>query len=145
MAQSLDTLRRLIKTSIHGRRLGLDFDGFLVGFKGVRHVVTNATSLTTGTNLPNHGHITIDSTNARTWKLTDPEVGCEVSFTVTSTSTLANTISPVGATFATSAGTTGGSMILQGGGTGVTLIGLTTGLWGTKSASPGSTYIDLST
>ena len=143
MAQTLDAARKLARTSIHGRRLGLDHDEFLVGVKGIRKVVTNATSSTT--TVPNHGHVTLNSTNAHTWTLTDPEIGCEVSFSITSTSTLLMTVTPAAATFATSGGTTGLSMILQGGGTGVTLIGLTTGLYGTKSASPGSTYIDFST
>jgi len=145
MAQSLNAIRRLMLTSIKGRRLGLDHDEFLVGPKGMRNVVTAATSLTTGTALPNHGHVTLTSSNARTWTLTDPEVGCEVSLSITSSSTLLHTITPAAATFVSSASSTGASMILQGGGTGVTLIGLSTALYATRSASPGSTFIDFST
>jgi len=53
MAITLDGLRKFIKTSIHGKRLGLDATERLVGPKGLRLAVTNATSASTGTQLPN--------------------------------------------------------------------------------------------
>ena len=143
-AKTLDALRGNIVTSVHGRRLGFDVDEFMVGSKGFRHVVTVATSATTGTALPNHGVVAINSSNARTWSITDPEPGCEVKIVSVSSSTLSFTITPAAATFATSGGSTGASAILQGGGTGVVLVGITTGLYAAMS-SPGSTYIDLTT
>jgi len=145
MAITLDGLRKFIKTSIHGKRLGLDATERLVGPKGLRLAVTNATSASTGTQLPNYGHITLTSSNAREWQIADPVAGGEVSLSVVSTGSALMTVTPANATFVTSESSTGASMILKNGGTGVTLIGLSTALYGTRSASPGSTYIDFST
>ena len=130
MAQSLETIRRLFnQTSIHGRRLFLDFDGFLGGIKGVRNVVTNATSATTGTALPNHGLVTIDSTSGDSYTLTDPEAGCNVKITVVSTAG-AQTITPAAATIMSSASSTGGSITMTGGSqASIELHGATTALW----------------
>jgi len=147
MAITLDGLRRLIKTSVRGRRLGLTHDEWLVGPKGTRLAITAATSASTGTQLPNYGHITLTSTESggTTWQIADPVAGCEVSISITSSSTFAHTVTPENATFATSGGTTGASVILQGGGTAVTLVGISTGVYASRGASPGSTYIDFST
>ena len=147
MALSISQLRAKIQTSIHGRRMGLDNDDLVSGPKGMRQTVTAATSASTGTQLVNYGIITLTSTetNGTEWQIADPIEGGEVTITVTSSSTFAHTITPAAATFVTSISSTGASCILLGGGTSVTLVGLSTSLYGSKGASPGSTYIDFST
>lgn len=66
MAISLNTLRSAKQTSIHGRRLALDVNDFLVGPKGVREAVTELTSGTTDQTLPNYGLTQINATSANT-------------------------------------------------------------------------------
>jgi len=129
MAQTLEQTRSLIRTTIHGRRLGLDQDEFLVGVKDVRHVVTDATSDTTGTNVPNHGMVSVITTTDDTWTLNDPEVGCVVRLATGSTSTGAHTISCAAATILSSVSSTFGGVVLTGGGAGIELTGLTTAIW----------------
>lgn len=145
MAITNDGLRKLIKTSVHGRRLGLDQTEHLVGPKGLRYAITAATSASTGTQLPNHGHITITSSSAKTWQIADPVPGCEVSITLISSAIPTCTITPANATFVSSGSSTGASLAMQGGGTSVTLVGISTGVYANKGASPASTYIDFST
>jgi hypothetical protein len=116
-----------------------------MGVLGTRKVVTNATSASTGTQLPNHGHITITSSSAKTWEIADPEAGCEVSITVISSAIPDITITPANATFVSSGSSTGASLIMQGGGTSVTLIGISTSVYANTSATPASTFIDFST
>jgi len=127
MAQTLNTIRSRILTSVHGRRLGIDNDEFLVGTKGPRYVVTDATSATTGTNLPNHGVITFDSTTGDTWVIDDPEAGV-VAHLVSISTGGAQVINTNNATFMTSGSSTGGVLTLTGL-AGVTLVGVSTALW----------------
>lgn len=129
MAQSLDTARKEMLTSVHGRRLGIDNAEFLVGVKDVRHVVTDATSDTTGTNLPNHGFVSVVTTTDDTWTLSDPAVGVPVHLATGSTSTGVHTIVCAAATVLSSVSSTGPGVVLTGGGAGVELTGLTTALW----------------
>ena len=129
MAQSLATARKKILTSVHGLRLGLDNTERLVGVKGTRKVVTNGTSDTTGTVLPNHGLVSVVTTTNDTWTLTDPDVGCEVRLATGSTSTGLHTISCVAATIVSSVSSTFGGVVLTGGAAGMTLVGLTTAVW----------------
>jgi hypothetical protein len=127
MAKTLDGLRRLIKTSLHGRRLGLDDSGALSGAKQFRRPATAATSATTGTALPNYGVVTIDSTTGDTYTLTDPYLNAEVTIRCISTGG-AQTITPAAATIQSSASSTGGTITLTGAGA-ITLFGQTTALW----------------
>ena len=129
MAQSLDTARKQIKTSVHGRRLGIDHTEFLAGVKDIRRVVTQATSDTTGTALPNHGLVSVVTTTNDTWTLTDPVEGVQVELTTGSTSTGVHTISCAAATIVSSVSSTFGGVTLTGGGAGMILSGLTTAVW----------------
>lgn len=129
MAQSLDDNRDLSITSIRGRRLGLDGSEFLVGVKDVRKVVTNATSDTTGTLLPNHGLVSVVTTTNDTWTLTDPAAGVSVTLVTASTSTGVHTISNQAATINSSNGDEGDGVLLKGAGAYVQLMGLTTAVW----------------
>lgn len=82
MALSLTTLRNTILTSLHGRRLGLGANDFLQGQKDLKRVVTDMTSASTGTAIPNHGYVGITGssalTSAQTFLLSNPEPGVEV-------------------------------------------------------------------
>lgn len=77
-----------ILTSLHGRRLGLDDKGFLVGTPGTRHPVETITAAST---LADSGVSVISSTEAIATTLTAPPyVGCEK--VVINASTFANTV-----------------------------------------------------
>jgi len=126
MADTQNDQRGEIVTSIHGRRLGLDKNEFLVT-KGTRAGITAATSATTGTVLPNNGVITIDSTTGDTHVIDDPVPGCSL-FIVGLSTTGTNTFTASNATFLSCEGTTGGSIQIVGNG-GVHLVGVSTALW----------------
>lgn len=128
MADTNEDMKQDSVTSIHGRKIGLDFDNFIVGPKGIRPGITAATSATTGTALPNYGVVTIDSTTGDSYTLTAPKAGAEVKIIVTSTGG-AQTILPVSGTFQSSASSTSGSITLTGGPAGIHLIGLSTSVW----------------
>lgn len=130
MAQTLETIRGLARTTIHGRRLGIGHDEFLVGVKDIRKVVTEATSDTTGTNLPNHGLVSVVTTTDDGWTLTDPEIGVSVRIATGTTSTGVHTITGAAATIVSSEQSTMGVIsIVGGGGMSVELMGLTTAKW----------------
>lgn len=133
MAKTLAEHRDDILTSVHGRRLGMSNDEFLVGQKDVKKVVTNATSDTTGTALPNHGIVSVVTTTNDTWTLTDPIVGVPVQLLTGSTSTGVHTVTCVAATILSSVSSTGPGVTLTGAGAGFHLVGLTTALWGVTS------------
>ncbi len=141
MAQTLHTIRNKIKTSIHGRRLGLTDAEMLAGVKDIQMVVTDATSDTTGTNLPNHGLVSVVTTTNDSWILTDPIPGVSVQIVTGTSSTGIHTILSDSATFNSSESSTGESVVLTGGNAGMTLRGLTTAIWvatsriGTTAAS----------
>ena len=115
-------------TSIHGRRLALDKDDNVMA-EGVRLNVVAATSDTTGTALPNHGLVTVETTTNDGWSLTDPVPGCEVTLMTGSTSTGTHTVTPAAATILSSQGEAGSAIALNGGGAHISLIGLSTALW----------------
>lgn len=133
MAQSLDEARAKILTSVHGRRLGIDHAEFLAGVKGIRRAVTEATSDTTGTNLPNHGLVSVVTTTNDSWILSDPEVGCQVSILTGTTSTGIHTVTADNATINSSVQSTMGEIVMTGGAQGCVLEGLSTSLWGIVS------------
>lgn len=66
MAQSLETLRNNVQTSIFGRRLGLDDADFIVGPKEVKGVVQDLTSGSTATTLNAYGTIVARITGVAT-------------------------------------------------------------------------------
>lgn len=133
MAKTQESLRDDIKTSIHGRRLGLDNDAFLVGPKALLSPVTNATSDTTGTALLNHGHHSIATTTDDTWTLADPKEGCMVTITTITTSTGTHTVSPANATIYSTNGVAGSAIAFNAMGESVTLVGLSTAKWAVTS------------
>ena len=133
MALSLEQIRNKILTSIHGRRLGLDADGFLAGAKPVRQVVTNATSDTTGTAIPNHGIASVATTTDDGWTLTDPVPGIGVRIATASTSTGTHTITPAAATIISTNGIAGSAIAMVSQGAYIELMGLSTSVWAVVS------------
>lgn len=127
MAFSLENLRAKIATSIHGRRLGIDNDGFLVGAKPVRNIVTNATTSTTATDIPNSGYHTVNSTTDGGWDVADPVPGCEVTITAISAST--NTLTFNSATVYSTNGIASSQAVMNALGESITLQGVSTSQW----------------
>ena len=139
MAYSIETLRNDIITSIHGRRLGLDSGGRLIGHEGERIPEVDATSDTTGTNITGHGWTNVDTTTDDTWLLAAPVKGAFKYIYTGSTSTGIRTIVRADATFAirTSANSTGTTIVAQGGGLLLTLFGLTSAIYAVASRGVG--------
>lgn len=85
MALSIDTMRDLIRTSLFGRRFGIDQDEFLVGQNGIKLVIADLTSASTATAIPASGYVTITGTSlltsAQTFLLTNPIAGAQVNIT----------------------------------------------------------------
>ena len=143
MALSLNTLKNAILTSLHGRRLGLDKDECLVGPKLMKRPVTDATSDTTGTALPNHGVVSVVTTTNDTWTLTDPFVDAEVTLMTGSSSTGIHTINCAAAVIYSTNGVEGSDVILTGAGAGMSLIGISTSQWSvtSRAGSSPSNYV----
>jgi hypothetical protein len=153
VAHTVDTLRNSILSSIHGRRLGLDKDEFLVGPKALKKAyqaidpasLTSSVS-TTGTEVANHGYTSLAvATQAATtgssygttevggvYAMAAPAPGVEkVLFTSTAHSTMLITVSfgPGVTAQNTSAGSTFGGVSFNARGQWCRLIGLTTDRW----------------
>ena len=146
MAQSLENNRAKIRTTIHGRRLGIDGDEMLAGVKGTRTVVTAGTSVTAdaGTLLANHGVNTVTAVANSTWDLTDPIAGVSVRLVTGTSSTLIHAIEPVAATILSTNGVAGSSIIMTGPGAHIELMGISTSQWSVISRG-GSTLATAAT
>ena len=132
-------------TNLYGRRFGLQALSsgqtgaargpidFLVGGKlgGVRHEIQAATSDTTGTNITGWGFTSVDTTTNDTWLLDNPIAGVRKTLYTGSTSTGIRTIYRKDSTFAirSSANSTGTTIIAQGGGLTLELMGLSSALY----------------
>jgi len=139
MALSLEQIRQTMQTSVHGRRLGIDPNDFLIGSKDIVGQVTNATSSTTATTLPNYGYNSVVTTAGDTWTLQSPKVGVKVWIGTASASTKTHTITPTGATVYSTNGIASSSIVLHGPGAFIELVGLTTSKWGIVSKTPTTT------
>lgn len=130
MAQSLVTIRNLIRTSLHGHRLGLTHDDFLAGPKSVIKTVTNATSLTTGTALLPYGVHTVQSPSSKNWSLSAPPMaGLVVRFVTNTTSTKVQKVTPASATINSTNGLAGSSFTMKGAGAYIELTSISTSKW----------------
>lgn len=138
MAQSLETLRNSIITSMRGRRVGIDRNDFLI-HKGHKKAITDIDTGDTGTDVKNYGIVqTLCTGSSQTaqWSMEAPEPGVEVTLIngTSSTGTMQFLTTPNGADILiSSVGTTVGVVSLLQGGAAVTLVGLTTARWGVKS------------
>ena len=139
MALSLETIRDRIRTSIHGRRLGLDGNDQIAGVKGMTRPVTDATSDTTGTALPNYGIVSVVTTTDDTWTLSAPYIGSEVTLMTGSSSTGVHTITmEAGTVIYSTNGIAGANVLLAGAGAAVSLVGVTTARWNVTSMAASS-------
>ena len=139
MAISLNTLRNAKHTSIHGRRLALDSNDFIVGPKALRQPVFELTTATTAQTLSNHGFTAINATSAVTtasnaYFIPNPTPGLEVRYANGAAGTASTQGTTIGvalqrATTAfyidSSEGTTMIGALLPFG-TAITLVGMTT-------------------
>ena len=131
MALTINTLRNLGITNIHGRRLSLDQNELVVGTNGDRIPHDDATSDTTGTNISGYGWTNVDTSTDDTWLLSNPIPGAFKYIYTGTTSTGIRTIKRKDNTFAirSSANSTATTIIAQGGGILLTLFGLTSALY----------------
>jgi hypothetical protein len=144
MAQSLETLRSSKIKSIYGRELGIDKDGYLVGAPDLKKIVEDLTT-STGATIAAYGVARIltsgSSQGPVQYNLPAPVPGVEKTICLISTSTGSHQFlsTPAGASiFNATAGTTANAVNMVGPGGSVTLIGLTTAIWGVKGQA-GST------
>ena len=89
MAYSLNTLRSQRITSVHGRRLGMDSGGYLVGPPGVRTAIEDQQS-TAGTSMPPYGVtriLTTGSSQCGIYTLEAPVIGVTKRIVLMSSST----------------------------------------------------------
>lgn len=141
--KTLAQLRNSILTSVHGRRLGLDINEYLTGVKGVQKPVTQATSDTTGTNIPAYGVGVVVTSTDDTWKLDNPHDGAEVTLMTGSSSTGIHSINLNGSVAYSSIGIAGSTVVLTGAGAALTLRALTTAIWAVvgRAGSSASAYV----
>ena len=142
MAQSLETLRSALLTSLFGRRLGLDVGEYLSGAKSFKHAVEDITS-TVPTTVLAYGITrigTMSSTQGPVQHfLPAPVPGVEKTITHTGTSTGSHQFLSTangGSIYIASLGTTGGVVNIVGPAGSITLVGLSTSVWGVKHEGP---------
>ncbi len=150
MAQSLETLRSQNNTSIYGRRLGLTYDDYLVGPKDLKLAIEDIQT-TVATTAAAYGITRVLTTGSSQGPvqhfLPAPIPGVEKVILLQSTSTGSQQFLSTAngaAIIAASDGTTKGVVNLVGPGGSITLVGLTTALWGVK-ARDGSSAASLPT
>ena len=119
-----------LKTSIYGKRLGLDRQDLCYA-KGFRGQYSYNTSDTTGQVIPPYGFNTVVTTTNDGWLLGAPMPGTLCTLMTGSSSTGTHSISLNGYTAMTSGGTAGSTVTLIGGGASLTMVGACTGSTGT--------------
>jgi hypothetical protein len=136
-----------IRHSLYGKLFGLDANNYLTSPVGVKvpqvyagvsgsevavmgsTSVQAATSATTATNIT-AGGITTVSSAATTWQLAAPVAGVPKWLSAASSSTATRTITVAsGSQICCTAGTSMTSIVLTGGGQGVTLVGISTAIY----------------
>lgn len=147
---ALSDLRGRWLTSIHGRKLGIDHDGFILGHSGDRMPIENSTAAST---LANYGVSVLSGTTSTGWTLNaPPAVGATKtiinnSSDSTATLSIVRSSSGSGVTFLGSTGAGGVRINLLNNGAAVDLIAISTAIWAMKgTATFGSTpYVSVST
>lgn len=150
MASLLETIRNLAGVSIHGRRLKITHDDYLVGPKALREQVQDFTSASTGTAIPAYGVASIQCTTLSTqaFVLSNPIPG--VAVTIFQTHSGATNLSsgitlkrPSTAFYIESTeGSTNTTINMSSRGS-ITLLGLTTALYQVKTRSESTANINL--
>lgn len=131
MAQSRAAQQARSRTSIHGKRIGLTHDDYLVGPKQHLNVVTNATTSSSGTNLLNYGFHTINSSTDGNWVLDDPTPGCHVDIVSITAST--NQLTFNNSVVYTTNGIASSSATFNAIGEAIHLVGVSTSQWACTS------------
>lgn len=116
---------RPVLTSIHGRRVGLDRDGYLVVDKGFRE---KTTAITTSVNVSDSGVAVHSSTGAQAFTLDAPRPGVEkhIILNSTSTSTAARTVTLASGNFQSTASSTYTILTFNAAAQSVSLVGIST-------------------
>lgn len=152
MARTLEQIRNNGLTSIYGRIFGktktssgsaAGFDGeFIGGPKDMIKALQDLTTATSGTAVPNYGYsrqTATGSSQGPTQHLLDaPEIGVEKCLILATSSTGSHqylTTAAGAAVLDTTSGTTKGVINMLSAGC-ITLVGLTTALWGIKTMTP---------
>lgn len=152
MAYSLTTLAAQRITSIHGRKLGVDQNGYLVGPPGLRTQVEDQQS-TAGTSMPPNGVtriLTTGSSQCGIYTLQAPVVGARKRIVLTSSSTGGQMVKASGsALFYGCSVSTIGSTVIQflGRGAEVTLEAVSSVAWqlfGSMSSLVSSDHLNIS-
>lgn len=152
MAYLLETLRSQKKTSIHGRRLGLDKDGYLVGPPDFRTQVTDEQS-TAGSSMPPNGVtriLTTGSSQCGIYTLQAPVIGARKRIVLMSSSTGCQLVKASGSAlfYGCSVSTIGSTVInFLGRGAEVTLEAVTSAAWqlfGSMSSLVSSDHLNIS-
>lgn len=134
MAYSQDSLKSEIQTSLHGRRLGLDSNDYLVGPKSLRKAIQDLT--TVPTTVEAHGYARITATGSSQGPvqhfLPSPQPGQEVTLVNGTSSTGSHQFLSTAngaAIRGSSGGTTAGVINLRYAHAFAKLVGITTALW----------------
>lgn len=148
MATLLEALRSKIRTSIHGRRLGLDDSDYLVGPKAFREQIEDITT-TAATSASPFGVtrvLTSGSSQTGSYTLQAPVPGVTKTLALNSTSTGGQQFTATNATIYTaSAGTSAAVVNLYAPGASVQLQAVTTDRWIVVGGSLGTTTTPLVT
>ena len=110
-----------MRTSLHGRRIGLDGDNMIVGPPALKAGVTTGT---TGGNVPAHGVTVLNATAASTFTIDEPITGvmkrlfCNIA--------TSQAVKTAAATFVTTLGSSFRRLTFATSGDGVTLVGIST-------------------
>ena len=138
--QNQPLYRNRIRTTIFGSRLALDDDNMLVGPPALKADVRTISSTVPSTNVYPHGNTRVtvsgSSQGPTQHTLAAPIPGVEMTIMLQSSSTGSQQFGSTanGASiFVASAGTTAGWVNMLGPGGSITLVGLTTAVWGVKS------------
>lgn len=92
MAQSLETLRSSLLTSIFGRRLGLTPDEYMAGAKSMKLAVVDLSSASAAQALPSYGHVvarisgSITTATQPAFTISNPVPGVDVTLNYAQTS-----------------------------------------------------------
>lgn len=137
MAYSITQMRNSMLTSLLGRRIGLDWLGYLVGPLSLRDSIEDITTTAPTSALP-HGLtrvLTAGSSQMSLNTLQPPQIGVRKMLALTSTSTGTHQFAPTAATLYGVNGSSAPCVNLQGAGAFVTLFADTTASWRVASAS----------
>jgi len=146
MASLLDTIRSSIKTSIHGRRLGLNVDDYLAGPRALLQQVEDIDA-STGSSASPYGvtrSLTSGSSVTSSYTLQAPIPGVVKTLTLQSTSTGGSQFTATNATIYTASdGSSAAVVNLYAPGASVQLLGESTSVWRVIGGSLGTTTTPL--